>query len=122
MTTVVPIAASLSAECKDTASITLDQISLSAECTDTASVTLDQISDLIDKKLGIVSPTTNNRDKSFDKQKDSLVSRQNERNHTNVFEPKTPPKSPVRQRRTLNCSYCKRTNHTFDNCYLSTKR
>ncbi|MCG8111917.1 MAG: retropepsin-like domain-containing protein [Candidatus Thiodiazotropha endolucinida] len=100
LTTVAPIANTNDTENKE------------ATC-----ITLEQISKLIDKKLSTILPNNNIRDNSSVRQRDISAPRQRERSIERSFEPKSPTKSPNRSRRNLYCAYCKRTNHTIDECY-----
>ena len=81
-------------------------------------ITLDQISKLIDTKLDKLLPRNESRDKSLINQRDSSSSRKTEYFRSRSPEPKSNPKSPIRTRKRLYCTLCKRNIHSTENCYF----
>ena len=81
------------------------------------SITLDQISKLIDTKLDKLLPRKESRDKIPINQMDTSPARKTEYFRSRSPERKSNPQSPVRPRNKMFCTFCKRKNHSTENCY-----
>lgn len=82
-----------------------------------SNVTLEQISQLIDKKLDKLKPNSDQWNINSSMRRGASLSRQNEYKSQDSEEPKSYSNRNVRQHKTF-CSYCKRTNHTIDKCWI----
>ena len=81
------------------------------------SITLDQISKLIDNKLDKLLPMSRSREKSPVNQRDSSLSSKTEYVRSRSPESKSSSQSPVRPKPKVYCTYCKRDNHSFEDCW-----
>ena len=80
-------------------------------------LTIDQISQLIDKKLDTFTANRNQRSRSPSVDRDLCNTRQQENRNQSSIEPKSFSNRNARQTRMF-CTYCKRRNHTVDNCFI----